>query len=235
MRLSLLALPLILAACPNGGDDKGTDTTDTDDTNTVRTRDDFVNTQDLVVAGNMECFTVGALTTQTPDPSCQASLSLDGTVEDFQSGDAVPEATIQVWADDDIISGTPAVTQANDDGNFSIDAPSCTPFGYGTSTPVEWEETKDTYEVHQVYAYGETSATFNSVSEATSRLIPGLIGVQWDTTTGIIADAAYDCDDTEIENAQVFIHDAAGNIPATGDIFYFSASGDTNLPTTHAS
>src|SRR5690606_14493197 len=61
--------------------------------------------------------------------------------------------------------------------------------------------------------------------------IPSLIGVEWDESTGIIAGTAYDCDVNPVQNAQIFIHDGSGNIPPTGDVFYFSESGGTSLPT----
>jgi hypothetical protein len=178
----------------------------------------------------------GARAAMEPDPSCQGTVTYTGIVKDFQYGDGVADSTVQVWAGDDIQGGSPVATTADDAGNFSVEGPVCAPFAYGTSTPAEWQQTKDTYEVHQIYGPGdEGGVEFNSVSEATSRLIPGLIGVEWDESTGIIAGTAYDCNEDPIQYAQIFLHDANGAIPATGDIFYFSANGDTNLPTDHAS
>jgi hypothetical protein len=232
--VSLLAL--LLVGCPNGSDgssdDKTDDSGDTDTTAEPRTIDDFVDVTTPYVAADATCWTPGTLTTQTPDPTCQNEVSVTGKVEDFQTGDGVPDISVQIWNSDDITGSADAVATADGSGNFDATIPTCTPFGYGTSTPPEWKETKDTYEVHQTYGPDVTSVTFNSVSEATSRLIPGLIGIDWDETTGIIAGAVYDCNEDPIQYAQIFFHDADGNVPGQGDIFYFSVSGDTELPTT---
>jgi len=222
----------LLAACSGDSDDKTADDSG-NATGADRTFEDFVNVTTPWVGETAECID-GARGAAEPDPSCQVDVSYSGIVKDFQYGDGVAEAAVQLWADDNIQGGTPVATAADSAGNFTITGPACQPFAYGTSTPPEWQQTKDTYEVHQVYGYSESGSEdveFNSVSEATSRLIPGLIGVEWDESTGIIAGTAYDCNENPIQYAQIFLHDANGNIPATGDIFYFSANGDTNLPT----
>ena len=169
------------------------------------------------------------------DPTCQVTQPVEGTISDFQTEDAVPDATFQVWFGDDL-NATPDIIQVADgDGNVSFDGPACTPVAYGTSTPPEWQETKDTYEVHQVFGYGTDGETFNSVSESTSRLIPSLIGVEWDQTKAIIAGTAYDCDTEPLQYTQIYVHDSAGNPPETGDVYYFSESGGVSLPTDHES
>lgn len=232
MRLLLCLPALLLTACDPSQDGPNPDDTGTPDGG--HPFEYFVYTQDVWVGETDTCLD-GVRAAAVADPSCQADITLDGVVEDFQEGDGVPEADVEVWADDDISGGATATTAADDAGNFTITAPSCTPFAYGTSTPPDWFETKDTYEVHQVYGYestGTTTAQFNSVSEATSRLIPGLIGVEWEEdTTGIIAGTAYDCAQNPIQNAQIYIHDAEGNGPGAGEVFYFSISGDSSLPT----
>lgn len=238
MRALLLLLPLALTACPGGddGDDKPGDTADTDTGDgggDGRAFEDFVNVT-TPWTGDTTCFTPGgAWLEQTPDPTCQTDLALDGTVLDFQDEVEVADAVVQVWLDDDVVGGTPSVVQADGNGAFSTTVTSCSPFGYGTFTPPEWEQTVDTYEVHQVYGFSAngTAATFNSVSETTARLIPGLVGVDWDRSTGVLAGTAYDCNEDPIQYAQVFIHDGNGNVPATGDVFYFTNT-EPSLPTT---
>lgn len=235
--MRVLSLAVLLAAGCSSDKDGSTDTNDTATTGGGRTFADFVNVQ-TAWTGDTTCFDGVNFVDQVADPSCQVPVTLDGAVADFQTDDAVPDATVQVWTSDDIGGANPSVTQADADGRFEAEAVSCTPFAYGTSTPPEWDETVDTYEVHQVYGYadnGTTPATFNSVSQATSQLIPALIGVSWDETTAVIAGTAYDCTETPIQYAQVFLHDGNGNVPASGDIYYFSESGGTSLPTDKAS
>ncbi|MES2640879.1 MAG: hypothetical protein V4850_15425 [Myxococcota bacterium] len=231
MRAALPLLALLLSACPQTdgtADDKGDDTSST----TGRTFEDFVYVTTPWVGNTDECI---AGKVQTVDPSCIVDLSVTGTIEDFESGDTVPDATVQIWNSDSIGGSADETTVSDGDGNFTLESTqSCTPLAYGTSTPPEWEETKDTFEVHQVFGYsadGSSDEIFNSVSDSTSKVIPALIGVEWDQTTGIIAGTAYDCDVNPVQFAQVFIHDGNGNIPETGDVFYFSESGGTSLPT----
>jgi hypothetical protein len=235
MRLLPLA---VLLACGSDKDGGSNDTDTTGGGGGARTFADFVNVQTPWVGNTSTCFDGVNFVDQVADPSCQVEITLEGEVADFQTEDPVADATVQVWGGDDITGGSPLVTQADADGRFTATATSCTPFAYGVTTPAEWEETVDTYEVHQVYGFeddGSVSATFNSVSQATSQLIPALINVIWDETTAIIAGTAYDCDEEPIQYAQIYLHDAAGNPPPTGDVFYFSATGGTNLPTDKAS
>ncbi|MFZ5476080.1 MAG: hypothetical protein ACOZNI_04840 [Myxococcota bacterium] len=234
MRSWLALSALLLTACPSGDGNEDTDKTGDTDTDTQtgdeRAFTDFVDVETNYVAGDTSCY-AGTLGTETPDPTCVTEAEVSGVVEDFQEGEGVPDITVQVWNDDDISGSASATTQADESGNFSTTIPVCQPFGYGTSTPPEWEETKDTYEVHQIYGPGVDDVVFNSVSFATSRLIPGLIGVEWDESTGIIAGAVYDCNEDPVQYAQVFFHDGSGAVPSVGDVFYFSITGDTELPT----
>jgi hypothetical protein len=224
---STLPLLLLLAACDGGGS-KDTDTAGgADDT---RGFDYFVFTNDAYT-GDTVC--VGG---ELPavDPAKQVNVTYNGEVHDFQTENEVSEATVRFWLGDDI-SGSPDDEQTADaDGNFTTTVPTCTPIAYGTFTPPEWEETVDTYEVHQVYGFEESGTVdgewVNSVSQSTSKIIPSVIGIEWDSSTGIIAGTAFDCNEAEIGNAQIFIHDAAGAAPVTGEIFFFD---DNNLPTSH--
>ncbi len=233
MRSFLPLLALLITACPGptGGTDKdGGSDTDSGGGDTC----DFecqINVTTQFTGNTAECI---AGKVQDVDPSCVTDLSVNGEIVDFQTGDSVADATVQVWYGDDLNTSADVTTQADGDGNFTVDAPSCTPIAYGTSTPEEWEETKDTFEVHQVFGYssdGSSDEEFNSVSEATSRLIPSLIGIEWDETTGIIAGTAYDCDVEPMQYVQVYLHDGSGNMPSSGEVFYFSESGGTSLPT----
>ncbi len=228
MSLRFTAALLTLTACDSGPEDK-----ETGDTGEVAGREFeyFVNTQ-TVYTGDTTCF---GTTPGEPDPAKQISVTYNGEVHDFQSEDEVPEADVKFWHGDDISTTPDAELVADSNGAFTTTVPMCTPIGYGTFTDPLLELTVDTYEVHQVYPYEEDGVVdgewVNSVSVVTSKLIPGIIGIEWDVTTGIIAGTAYDCNEDPIGHAQVYIHDASGNAPATGEVFFFDSN---DLPTEKA-
>lgn len=227
MRLPLVSFMLALAACAGsekdtaGGGDNGGDSGDSGADCTGI--DCWVNV-DVTYVGDTTCFdgTNWGLG-QTVDPAyADAMVTLTGTISDFQEDEPVEGASLKFWFNDNI-SGTPDISAESDaSGQTTQTVPACMPLAYETYTPPEWEKTKDTYEVHQVYSPTETSDTWNSVSVATSRLIPSLLGLTWDPATGIIAGTAYDCNEDPIQNAQVYIHDASGNAPDTMQIRYFA-------------
>lgn len=232
MRLSLV-LPLSLLACDGG--DGSTDATDTGSGTEERTESYFINTTTMVDGDN----TCQGADFGTLDATKQVTVNLNGEVHDFQTEDEVPEATVKIWHGDDINAPVDDEVVADGNGAFTTTLPVCTPLAYGTFTDPDWDETVDTYEVHQIFPYDEDGTIdewVNSVSVATSKIIPSVIGIQWDPATGIVAGTAYDCatgTDGESEyfgHAQVVIKDANGNIPQTADIFYFD---DYDLPTSH--
>jgi hypothetical protein len=216
----------VLAACTGKTED--TDTAPVVDDS--RTFEYFVFTSEQYT-GDSTCIGTDM---GTVDPAKQVDVTFNGEVHDFQTENEVAEATVRFWLGDDISGTADAEEVADADGNFSTTVPTCTPIAYGTFTPPEWEETVDTFEVHQVWGYTETGSNdgewVNSVSQSTSKIIPSVIGIEWDNTTGIIAGTAFDCTEAEIGNAQIYLHDGSGTAPATGEIFYFD---DNNLPTSH--
>lgn len=219
-----LALPALLVACTGKTTDDTGDGTDTSDTSTGPAFEDFVNVTETYI-GDAACYDGVAWIDQTVGAGCTADITVSGTVSDFQTDEPVPGASVKIWSNDDI-NGTPDQSfDVDSNGSGTITVPACTAVGYETYTPVEWEETVNTYEVHQVYGFdasGATTDTWNSVSVATSRLIPSLLGLEWSPGTAIIAGTAYDCNEDPIQHAQVFIHDADGNIPADLAVRYFA-------------
>lgn len=192
------------------------------------TFEDFVNVSTVYV-GDAACYDGVAWNTQTAGAGCTADIAISGTVSDFQTDENVEGASVDFWSNDDINTASSLSIETDSNGDGVATLPSCTPIGYMTSTPPEWQDTVNTYEVHQVYewdASGATSDTWNSVSVATSKLIPSLLGLEWTPGTSLIAGTAYDCGGEPIQHAQVYIHDADGNIPADISIRYF----DNSLP-----
>lgn len=217
---------LFVAACSDkdgGGGPTGDSGTPTDGV-IIDDIDNFINVDVPYVAQQVD-YTGGDWFTQTADPSCLVEQTLNGEVRDFQEDEPVPGASVEMYFSDDIDAAPDAeIDEVDSEGAFSTTVPVCKAIGYKTATPVEWEETKDTFEVHQVWGYesdGELSEVLNSVSIATASIIPAVLGVEWDESTGIIAGTAFDSIEEPIQNAQVFIHDGNGNAPPLVNIFYF--------------
>ena len=227
--MSLLAATVLLlgTACDGGPDN---DTEDTGGAVDTRTKDYFLNTTS-VFTGDTTCY---GTVWPAVDPAKQVMVAFNGEVHDFESDEEVAEADVLFWYGDDISGAADATLLSDANGNFSTELRTCTPIAYGTFTPPEIEETVDTFEVHQVYGEevdGSIDGEWvNSVSVSTSKLIPGIIGIEWDATTGIIAGTAFDCLEEPVGHAQVFIHDGNGVVPATGEIFYFD---EHDFPAAH--
>jgi len=233
--MRLLALTMVLTLACKGkdtSDDTASGDTDTDtdadtDTDDSKTFEDFVNVTDTPT-GDFTGFdgydNNGGWITQNVDTSLQELVPMDGVITDFQEGDPVKDATLQIWYSDQA-TGAPDVITTSDatDGTVSgFDVYSCKPMALLVSTDPELEETKPTYEVHQTYKYANPlDDEYNSVSTTTYALIPGLLGIDPDPDKGIIAGTAYDVNEDPIQGAQVVVRDSSGNIPSSLTVKYF--------------
>jgi len=227
MRYWILSLTL-LNACgtsPTDGD------TDTDSgTDPVSAFDALVNVTDPVV-GDLSCYTAGTdwatIEWNTPniDETAKTSQPTTGEVNDFESGDSVPDATVEVWLDD-AASGTPdAIATTAADGLASFESlPTCEPFAYRVSTDPLLDETKVTLAAHKILSpdsSGTTTDEFVSVSKLTYQLIPTILGIIPLPENAIIAGVAYDCNEEPIEGAQIVVYDENGEIPDSLQVEYF--------------
>lgn len=219
-----LALLLPLVAC---GDKESV----TDDTGGVEEDpfSEFINVTDEVIGNVSSCYTPspkgGDWITQKVDSTKVASYPATGPVEDFESGKGVGEADLEIWLADSV-SGAPDITTVSSaEGIVSgIELPSCQPISYRSSMDPSEELAKDTYEAHQVYEVpggGTIESYFNSVSNATYQLIPGLLGVSIDSDKSVIAGTAFDCDEAKSQNVQVVVVNSAGEIPESLVVKYF--------------
>ena len=219
-RAPVFMLLLAAAACTDKADDGNTD-----DSNTVETSvfDEIITVNETAV-GELACWTAGAEPlSQTPDPSCQVEVDFAGEIEDFESGDEVGDATLELFFSDAYSEGAADYTTVSDtSGAVSGQAMTCTPTTYKTSTDPDLDLTRDTFEAHQVWGY-ETSIsdTFNSVSSTTYQVIPSLLGVSIKDGMGIVAGTAYDCNGDPLQNVQVIARDASGAYPEDQRIHYF--------------
>jgi hypothetical protein len=217
MRAPLVFLPL-LAACASAPPPEAAS----------RGKDYFINTTAPYAVADGSCWTVGsAYVTDSPLPEYVTTQTLNGKVQDFQTEESVYNASVDFWFGDDISAASDLQPSVDPNtGAFTAEVPVCQPIGYRTSDP--YGDTVPTYEVHQVWGYqadGTLDETVNSVSEATASLIPAIIGIDWDRTTGIIAGTVYDCNEKGVENAQVWFHNVDDDAPpAVGEIFYFDSN-----------
>ncbi|RME26014.1 MAG: hypothetical protein D6798_07595 [Deltaproteobacteria bacterium] len=163
--------------------------------------------------------------TQTVISDYQVDISAYGFVQDFESGDGVADAKVQLWWNNDPTGGAPDYeVDSASDGTVTTTWKTCQPIAYKVSTDPALGATVDTYEVNQIDPYiesGTLDVTFNSVSSTTYAIIPSLLGVSPDGDKGTIAGTALDCGGDALEGVQVVITDDAGNIPDSLVVKYF--------------
>ena len=224
MRTVLLSLALGFVACDGGdGNDTDTDTSvgnETAEEITERKFAELVTVADAAVAGDGACWSPGdAWLMQNPDTDKQISETRTFTAEDFESGDIVDGATINVYEGNDVTVAADTTVVTDGNGNADVTVDSCTPF----AVQVSKDGTKNTYQNHVVLetTTDNDDGTMNSVADTTYTLIPSLLGVSIDDDKSVIAGAFYDCAGDPIENAQVVVRDADGNIPDSLVVNYF--------------
>ena len=214
-------LPLLVLAACSGSTPTDDDTGD--DPGGPKVFEDFINTT-VEAKGDFSCYTAGdPWIVQQVDPVKVGVVPGGGVVQDFQSDDPVPEATLQVWFENDP-SGTASATVTSDqDGNVSLDLQTCKPQAYKAFTNPDLEATVDTYQSHQILDAGTVSAAeFLSVSVTTYRLIPSILGLSVQPGHAVIAGRAYDCQREPVEGAQVIVKDrATGEIQQDQVVRYF--------------
>lgn len=177
--------------------------------------DAFINVSETA-AGDFACFSGGDWLVQTVDVKKQVDFPSASEVWDFEDDCCVGDVAVDVWLGDDTEAQVDLGGTSGADGTIALDLPACTPIAYRTSTDPALDQTKDTYESHQVYAYpdaGEIVATFNSVSTTTYDVVAAVLGVSVDVERSIVAGTAYDCNDEPIQFAQVVVVDDSGTIP----------------------
>ena len=230
-----IALFLLAAAC--GTDDKGAG-----DTGAPADKFSEVITLDAESSGNLSCFTPGAdWQVETPEPSCQVSAPIRGTVLDFEDEYGVADATVELFYSD-TFAGAPDATMVTDSEGVAegAEAPTCTPITYRVSTDPDLDASKFTIEAHQIFAplsgdEAAIDAEFNSVSSDTYNIIPALLGISVDPEMGVIAGTAYDCDGEPMEGVQVIARGEDGSYPEDHEVRYFVDSFPArDQPTTSA-
>jgi hypothetical protein len=225
--VSLLALPL--AAC--GGDDPPIDPARCDVEGgeacfVAPTKGLTVYVEGVPQPANLSC---GAPTIQTST----MAITVSGRVDDFQTGNAVPNAHVDVWTSITDFAGTApvATTQAGSDGMYSIEVPS------GAPSRLQWRtrhpEALDTYGLNARINVDNATVTQNrgSVSITTANALPAFIGVTRTEGLGVLAGTAADCDGRDLEHAVATVSTTSGTptFVEGAQMYYFSAGG-TTLP-----
>jgi len=221
-------LAILLAACgtKNTDDTGGSgDGGSGDGGGTGVVFEDYINVTVQPTGDIDSCFDGVNWFQQEVDPNLQDDIAMEGLVADFETGDAVADATLDLWFGNDPTVGAPDYSVVSGaDGYAASTFKVCTPIAYRTTTDPALEATVDTYELNQVepYAKGTIYPEFNSVSSTTYAIIPSLLGVSPDGDKGVIAGTAYDCGGDPIEGAQVVVRDHdTGAIPDSLVVKYF--------------
>ncbi|NUQ39227.1 MAG: lipopolysaccharide biosynthesis protein, partial [Caldilineales bacterium] len=203
----LTMLALLLAGCgdKDDGDDTGAgDGGGTDGGTTGPSIEDFINVTDPyagdidsccdLVGEESDCWNGANWVSQTPDPNLQVAAALNGDILDFETGDPVADATLELWFENDPTVGAPDYSVVGDGDGYVVSTfYTCKPVAYKVSTDPALDATVDTYELNQIepFTKGTIVTEFNSVSSTTYAIIPSLLGVSPDGDKGTIAGTAY--------------------------------------------
>lgn len=184
---------------------------------------------ELQGAANWDC-----LGTPSDDLATQVEVTLSGAIQDFQTDDPLPEATLTAY-DEVEFSGAGVATATSDvDGNYSIALPAG---GTRWAYKVVLEDALDTYSLNQYLQPDQPAQmdTINSVSLLTAQALPAFIGVTRTPGLGILAGSIRDCDGHEVQGAISTVSTTPG-APMHLDgaqTYYFSALS-TSLPVRHS-
>jgi hypothetical protein len=250
MRLSLAftLASLSLAAC--GGDDTNTTPDANDDigfnTPTVTLKANREVTEDNweeIGPADLSC-----LNTASADVASTVSVTLNMRVTDFQSGNAVPSATVSVFHNQD--HAGPFDTQTSDtSANITFTIPVGTKrFGYRMTSanalptfllnqtldsPSEAVQPSNTPPCMDGTQTVTCRSKISSVSNATAATLPALIGQTRIVGTGVVAGALRDCQEREISGfiATMSSMSTTANPMMGAEAYYFSSS--VGLPVHH--
>jgi len=180
---------------------------------------------------------LACLNTPNADVATANLIVVDTKVEDFQSGNLVPNTTVTVFANQDSASpfpGGPYVSSSTG-ATLSVMIPAGTKrFGYKMKN----DNALDTLLLNQTLESPTLTpqmvGKIQSVSTATGATLPALIGVSRTPGTGVLAGAVRDCSKKEMSN---FIATVSSTPNTTThldgvDTYYFSSS--VGLPVRHS-
>jgi hypothetical protein len=240
--LAFTLISLSVAAC--GGDDAKTPDAAVQDVGFNKpTKGLKANSQDNGTWTELGPADLSCLGTPSADMATTVAVSLNTVVKDFQSGNAVPNATVTIFKDQ--MTDQAFDTQTSDSNAYAtFTVPTGTKrFGFKMTTTDG--STMPTFLLNQYIdpsvavqpAGSDTDATkrmkIQSVSTSTAATLPALIGETRTPATGVIAGALRDCGKHEISNFVATVSSTKGTAtPVSGaEAYYFSDAVD--LPVHH--
>jgi hypothetical protein len=226
MRLALACFLIApLAACGGGGDD----------TTTADAADVGFNKPMGTLKANSSNAEVGDadLTSCVADRATTQASTLTTTVKDFQTGTAVPQATVTAFPGITVDS-TFAMQMSDGNGILGLTIPAGTKrYGFKMTADGQFPTFLLNQYVTEDAATITDPGSIQSVSNSTAALLPALIGQTRTVGTGVVAGALRDCQKHEISNFVVTVSSTSmTSAPVAGaEAFYFSLSPE--LPVHH--
>ena len=240
LALSFTLLSLTVAAC--GGDSKTPDAAVKDVGFNKPAKGVRANQQTNGAWTEIGPADLSCLGTPSADMATTVPVTLNVNVADFQSGNAVPNATVTAFKD--VMVDAPFDTQTSDtNAHATLTIPTGTKrFGFKMTTSDM--STMPTFLLNQTVepsvATQPTGCStppcymkIQSVSASTAATLPALIGETRNAGTGVIAGAFRDCMKHEISNFVATVSSTQGTAtPIAGaEAYYFSDAVD--LPVHH--
>lgn len=176
---------------------------------------------------------LSCLGTANSDVATAAPVALTTRVDDFQSGNPVPNTVVTAFPNQDATSVFDTKT-SDASAMLTINIPAgIKRFGYKMTNG----NALDTFLFNQTVKPDMASQTLDhiqSVSTATAQTLPALIGVSRTPGTGVLAGALRDCQNHEISNFIATVSSTSGtatHIPGAST-YYFKAT--VGLPVRHS-
>ena len=185
---------------------------------------------------------LSCLNTPSADVATSVSVTLNAVVKDFQSGNAVPGASVEIFPEQKHTMPFGPAVVADSMANLTLTIPTGTKrFGYKMTS----SSSLPTFLLNQtvksdvaVQPEGTCDPTpcrtkIQSVSNATAATLPALIGQTRTVGTGVVAGALRDCQRREISGfiATMSSTPAMANTVPGADSYYFSS--EVGLPVHH--
>lgn len=180
---------------------------------------------------------LSCLNTPNADVASANDVLINTKVEDFQSGNLVPNTTVTVFANQD--SGTPfpggPYVSSSSGATLSVTIPAGTKrFGYKMVNANALDTLLLNQTLESPTTTPQTVGKIQSVSTATGATLPALIGVSRTPGTGVLAGAVRDCAKKEISNFIATVSSTPNTVTHLDgvDTYYFSSS--VGLPVRHS-
>ncbi len=219
-------------SAPEGDADTDTDTdTDTDsDADSDSDTDAYLSVKELPeTASEVElssCYSFDEVwKDRTVNPDC-AGVAGKLWLYDFETGEPVDTAMVQLYAADTTSAEVEASDETNSNGRVAIEAAACEPRTLAVEAS---DDLVATISQHQVLLV-EEDLNLVSFSAATVASLPELLEVTLDEEKGIVMGRVVGCQRDPVRYSQVLVRGSEG-ILAGVDVFYFRDKFPSKEPT----